>query len=89
MVYPLALAYAGPTPPQPNVAADPMDAIWYAARAAVVTPNAQYQQQIEKYAKSQYMKYHGGEDGWNDVLAQAKASASARRFHHQARSYPG
>ena len=75
VVYPLALAYAGPTPPQPNVAADPMDAIWYAARASVVAPNPQYQQQIEKYAKSQYMKYHGGEDGWNDVLAQAKASA--------------
>lgn len=75
VVYPLALAYAGPTPAQPNVAADPMDAIWYAARASVVAPNPQYQQQIEKYAKSQYMKYHGGDDGWTDVLAQAKASA--------------
>jgi hypothetical protein len=75
VVYPLALAYAGPTPPQPSVAADPIDAIWYAARASVVAPNPQYQQQIEKYAKSQYMKYHGGDDGWNDVLTQAKASA--------------
>ena len=74
VVYPLALAYAGPTPPQPNVSADPLDAIWYAARASAVAPNPQYQQQIEKYAKSLYIKYHGGDDGWNDVLAQAKAS---------------
>jgi len=75
VVYPLALAYAGPTPPQPSVTADPIDAIWYAARASVVAPNPQYQAQIEKYAKSLYVKYHAGDDGWNDVLAQAKASA--------------
>jgi hypothetical protein len=74
VVYPLALAYAGPTPAQPNVTADPMDSIWFAARASVVAPNPQYQAQIEKYAKSLYMKYHGGDDGWTDVLAQAKAS---------------
>jgi len=74
IVYPLALAYAGPTPPQPNVTPDALDAIWYAARASVVAPNPQYQAQIEKYAKSLYIKYHGGDDGWNDVLAQAKAS---------------
>jgi len=48
--------------------------VWYAARASVIAPTPQYQQSIEKYAKSQYTKYHGGEDGWADVLAQAKAS---------------
>ena len=74
VVYPLALAYAGPTPAQPNVTPDPLDAIWYASRASVVAPNPQYQQQIEKYARSLYVKYHGGDDGWNDVLTQAKAS---------------
>ena len=74
IVYPLALAYACRNPPQPTVTADPLDAIWYAARASVVAPNPQYQQQIEKYAKSLYMKYHGGDDGWNDVLTQAKTS---------------
>ncbi len=74
VVYPLALAYAGPTPPDPKVAPDPLNAIWFAARASVVAPTPQYQQQIEKYAKNQYMKYHGGDDGWTDVLAQAKAS---------------
>ena len=74
VVYPLALAYAGPTPPDPKVAPDPINAIWFAARASAVAPNAQYQAQIEKYAKGQYDKYHGGDDGWTDVLAQAKAS---------------
>ena len=74
VVYPLALAYAGPTPPDPKLTPDPINAIWFAARASVVAPNAQYQQQIEKYAKGLYMKYHGGDDGWADVLAQAKAN---------------
>src|SRR3984957_3831982 len=78
IVYPLALAYAGPTPPDPNVPPDPLNGIWYAARASVVAPTPQYQQQIEKYAKSQYMKYHGGEDGLTDVLAQAKANPFER-----------
>jgi hypothetical protein len=67
LVYPLALAYLQSTPP------DNINGIWYAARAASVAP-PQYTQSIEKYAKSQYAKYHGGEDGWPDVLAQAKAN---------------
>jgi hypothetical protein len=75
VVYPLALAYAGPTPPDPNLTPDPIDAIWFAARASAVAPNPQYQAQIEKYAKGLYMKYHAGDDGWTDVLGQAKASA--------------
>jgi hypothetical protein len=74
VVYPLALAYAGPTPADPKFPADSINAIWYATRASIVAPNAQYQQQIEKYAKNQYMKYHCGDDGWTDLLAQAKAN---------------
>ena len=73
VVWPLALAYAGPTPPDPKVTPDPLNTIWYAARASTLAP-PQAQPQIEKYAKGQYMKYHGGDDGWTDVLAQAKAS---------------
>jgi hypothetical protein len=68
LVYPLALAYLQSTPP------DYINGIWYAARASVVAPTPQYQQSIEKYAKSQYVKYHAGDDGWSDVLAQVKAS---------------
>ncbi|MGD0568668.1 MAG: hypothetical protein ABSA78_09710 [Candidatus Sulfotelmatobacter sp.] len=74
VVYPLALAYAGPRPPNPSLTPDPIDSIWFAARASIVAPTPQYQQQIEKYAKDIYIKYHGGDDGWTDVLAQAKAS---------------
>jgi tetratricopeptide (TPR) repeat protein len=68
IVYPLALAYLQAAPP------DFINGVWYAARASVVAPTPQYQQQIEKYARSQYVKYHGGDDGWADVLAQAKTS---------------
>jgi hypothetical protein len=68
IVYPLARAYLESQPP------DSINGIWYAARASVVAPTPQYQQSIEKYAKSQYVKYHAGEDGWPEVLAAAKAS---------------
>jgi tetratricopeptide (TPR) repeat protein len=68
VVYPLARAYLEQTPP------DYINGIWYAARAAVVAPTPQYQQQIEKYAKSQYVKYHAGDDGWTDIMTAAKAS---------------
>jgi hypothetical protein len=67
LVYPLALAYLQSTPP------DSLNGIWYATRASIVAP-AQYQASIGKYAKSQYVKYHGGDDGWTDLAAQAKAS---------------
>ena len=68
LVYPAALAFLQSTPP------DYINGIWYAARASVIAPSPQYQQSIEKYAKSQYVKYHAGEDGWPEVLAAAKAS---------------
>jgi hypothetical protein len=74
VVYPLALAYL--TPIDPKTPVDPANAvngIWYASRAASIAP-PQAQAQIEKYARSQYIKYHGGDDGWTDVLAQAKAN---------------
>jgi tetratricopeptide (TPR) repeat protein len=67
VVYPLALAYLGQNPP------DYQNGIWYAARAAAVAPPAA-QAQIEKYARSQYVKFHGGEDGWPELLAAAKAN---------------
>ncbi len=74
VVYPLALAYL--TPPDPKTPLTPENAvngIWYAARAAAIAP-PQAQAQIEKYARSQYVKYHGGDEGWASVLATAKAN---------------
>jgi len=67
LVYPLALAYLGQAPP------DSQNGIWYAARAAAVAPPAA-QAQIEKYARSQYIKFHAGDDGWAELLAAAKAN---------------
>jgi hypothetical protein len=69
IVYPLALAYLQSNPP------DVVNGSWFAARAANLAP-AQMQAQIEKYGKSQYTKYHGSDQGWTDVMAQAKASTT-------------
>jgi hypothetical protein len=69
VVYPLALAYLGMTPP------DYQNGIWFAARAAATAP-AQAQAGIEKYALSQYRKFHAGEDGWAELLAAAKANGA-------------
>jgi hypothetical protein len=67
-VYPLALAYLQEAPP------DYLNGIWYGARAANIAPNPQMEQQIEKYVKSMYSKYHGSDEGWPNVMAAAKAS---------------
>jgi tetratricopeptide (TPR) repeat protein len=68
IVYPLGVyAYLGqPTP-------DYQNGIWFAARAAAIAP-PQAQAQIEKYARSQYVKFHQGDDGWPAILAAAKAN---------------
>lgn len=66
LVYPLALSYLSQTPP------DYQNGVWYAARAAAVAP-AQSEPGIEKYARSQYVKYHQGDDGWDNVINAAKA----------------
>lgn len=67
VVYPLALAYLNQTPP------DYQNGIWFAARAAAVAPPASAPG-IEKYARSQYVKFHAGDDGWPELLAAAKAN---------------
>lgn len=69
LLYPLALAYLQQNPP------DYQNGIWYAARAAAVAP-PQAQPGIEKYARSQYVKYHQGDDGWDAVLAAAKSGGA-------------
>ena len=76
MVYPLALAYlTTPDPKTPPTPDHALNGIWYAARASAIAP-AQAQAQIEKYARQQYRKFHGDEDGWADVLAKAKAGTA-------------
>jgi len=69
LLYPLALSYLQQSPP------DFQNGIWYAARAAAVAP-PQSQPGIEKYARSQYVKYHQGDDGWDNVINTAKAGGA-------------
>jgi hypothetical protein len=69
VVWPLALSYLQQTP------ADYQNGIWFAARAVAVAPAAN-QPGIEKYARSQYVKFHAGEDGWAELLAAAKANSA-------------
>jgi tetratricopeptide (TPR) repeat protein len=69
IAYPLALAYLKSTPP------DFVNGSWFAARGASLAP-PQMQAQIEKYGKSQYTKYHGSDQGWAELMAQAKASTT-------------
>jgi hypothetical protein len=69
LLYPLALAYLQQTP------IDYQNGIWYAARAAAVAPDAA-KPGIEKYAHSQYVKYHQGEDGWAELYGAAKAGGA-------------
>jgi hypothetical protein len=66
-VYPLALAYlTAPTP-------DYVNGLFFIARAAQLATGAG-QTQILAYGKSVYIKYHGSDQGWTDVLDAAKAS---------------
>lgn len=66
-IYPLALAYLTATPPDDN------NGLFFIARAADLAPAAG-QAQILAYGKSVYDKYHGTDDGWNDVLTTAKTA---------------
>jgi len=76
LIYPLTQAYIAPKTPDPKFTPDPLNAIWFNARASVLAPTPQYQQQFEKYARGLYIKYHGGDDGWADVLVLAKTNLS-------------
>ena len=64
-VYPLALADLAPGPTEQDVAG-----LFYIARAAALAQGAG-KDQITKFGKSKYVKYHGSEDGWTDLLAKA------------------
>jgi tetratricopeptide (TPR) repeat protein len=64
-VYDLALAdlAAGPTESDP-------EGLFYIARASNLAQGAG-KDQIAKFGKSRYVKYHGSEEGWDDLLKTA------------------
>jgi hypothetical protein len=65
-VYPLALAYLEVEPMNPL-------GLWYVARAVSLSQN---NAQILKYAQFKYAKYHGSQEGWDQLLAQARTAPS-------------
>lgn len=59
---------------QPGPSENDNEGLFYIARAANLQSSAAGKDQIAKFGKSKYNKYHGSEEGWNDVMAQAAAA---------------
>ena len=64
-VYDLALADLQPGPAENDV-----EGFYYIARAANLAQGVG-KDQIAKFGKSRYKNYHGSEEGWNELMAQA------------------
>jgi tetratricopeptide (TPR) repeat protein len=67
-VYPLALAYLTATPP------DDVNGLFFITRAANLVTDPAGKASIIKFGHSRYVKYHGSEQGWDDLLAQTKTT---------------
>jgi hypothetical protein len=67
-IYPLATADLEAKPMNP-------EGFWFAIKAAGLAQGTG-QQQILDYARKKYIRYHGSEDGWADLVKQAQASTS-------------
>ncbi|HWR35165.1 MAG TPA: hypothetical protein VN622_04755 [Clostridia bacterium] len=65
-VYLLALSYLEPKPPA-------VEGLFWIARAVALAPPAA-QAQITNYAKSRYTRYHGTDEGFNELVATAKTT---------------
>lgn len=83
-VYNLALSYLQATPP------DYQNGLWYIARASNLSAaNAPAQQQITKFGRAYYIKFHGNDQGWQDVVtAAAKSPEPPAGFAIAARPTP-
>src|SRR5580658_6023948 len=62
-VYPLALASLTATPE------DDVNGLFFIARAINLVKDPGGKAQITKFGHAKYVKYHGSEEGWNDLLA--------------------
>jgi len=67
-IYPLALAYLSATPP------DNVNGLFFVARAANLISDPAGKDQVKKFGHSRYVKYHGSEEGWNELLAQTAST---------------
>jgi len=68
-IYPLAIASLPPSTP-----ADEINGLFFIARAANLVTDPAAKEQVKKFGRSKYMRYHGGEDGWTDLLAQTAST---------------
>ena len=68
-VYALATALLPPSTP-----ADEVNGLFFIARAVNLITDATGKEQVKKFGRSKYMRYHGGEDGWTDLLAQTAST---------------
>jgi tetratricopeptide (TPR) repeat protein len=68
-VYPYALACLTATPE------DDVNGLFFMARAANLVKDPGGKAQIVKFGHSKYVKYHGSEDGWNDLLTLTATTA--------------
>ena len=64
-VYALATALLPPSTP-----ADEVNGLFFIARAVNLITDPTGKEQVKKFGHSKYMRYHGGDDGWTDLLAQ-------------------
>lgn len=62
-VYPLAIASLPPSTPE-----DTVNGLFFIARAANLVADPTAKEQVKKFGRSKYVRYHGGDDGWNDLL---------------------
>ena len=67
-IYPLATADLEAKPMNP-------EGFWFIVKAAMLAQGPG-QQQILDYGKKKYIRYHGSDQGWDDIVNQAKASSS-------------
>jgi len=67
-VYPLALSYLTATPP------DDVNGLFFIARAANLVSDPKGKDSIVKFGHNRYVKYHGSEQGWDDLLTQTKST---------------
>ena len=63
-MYPLALAYLAPGPTEKDV-----DGLFFIARASNLAQGAG-KTQIADFGKKKYIRYHGSEEGWSDLLTK-------------------
>ena len=67
-IYPLATADLEAKPINP-------EGFWFAIKASQLAQGPG-QQQILDYARKKYIRFHGSEDGWADIVKQAQGSQS-------------